>query len=224
MGKLLVVDDDQSLVATITEWLKMERHSIETAYKGQEALDKLMVFDYDLIILDWDLPELSGLAICKQLRSKGKMTPVLMLTGKSSVIDKEAGLDAGADDYLTKPFHPKELAARVRALLRRPVTISSATLTKGNIVLDTVKRKVTRQDEEIALQPMEFALLEFLLRHPDQLFSTDALLRRCWPDDTEISPDAIYTCIRRIRKKIDVEGTASIIRTVHSLGYVLDSE
>lgn len=224
MGKILVVDDDHSLVANVTEWLKFEHHSVEAAYKGEEALEKLLVFDYDLVILDWDLPELSGLQICKQFRAKGKMTPVLMLTGKTSVIDKESGLDAGADDYLTKPFHPKELGARVRALLRRPVVISTALLKKGPIVLDTVKRKVTRNDEDIALQPMEFTLLEFLMRHPDQLFSTDALLRRCWPDDSEISPDAIYTCIRRLRKKLDVDGETSVVRTVHSVGYVLDSE
>ncbi len=224
MGKILVVDDDHSLVANVTEWLKFEHHNVEVAYKGQEALGKLMVFDYDLVILDWDLPELSGLHICKEFRAKGKMTPVLMLTGKTSVIDKESGLDAGADDYLTKPFHPKELAARVRALLRRPVVISTSLLKKGGIVVDTVTRKVKRGDEEIALQPNEYTLLEFLMRHPDQLFSTDALLRRCWPDDSEISPDAIYTCIRRLRKKLDTDSDTSIVRTVHSVGYILDSE
>jgi DNA-binding response OmpR family regulator len=224
MSKLLLVDDDRSMIANVMDWLKPEHHTFETAYSGQEAVDKLLSFDYDLVILDWELPEMSGVEICKLFREKRKMTPVLMLTGKTAINDKESGFDAGADDYLTKPFHPKELIARVRALLRRPTVISSPLLQKGSIVVDRVKRKVTRQDQDVALQPMEFSLLEFFLKHPDQLFSTDALLRRCWSDDTEISPDAIYTCIRRLRKKLDVEGEPSIIRTVHSVGYVLDSD
>ena len=224
MSKLLLVDDDQSLIANVMDWLKHEHHTFELAVTGQEALDKLLSFDYDLVILDWELPEISGVEICKQFRDKRKMTPVLMLTGKSHIDDKESGFDAGADDYLTKPFHPKELIARVRALLRRPTVLASPVLRKGGIEMDRVKRIVTRRNEEVALQPMEFTLLEFFLKHPDQLFSTDALLRRCWADDTEISPDAIYTCIRRLRRKLDVEGEPSIIRTVHSVGYVMDSD
>lgn len=224
MGKLLLVDDDQSILASVSAWLRQEHHTVETASSGQEALDKLTVFDYDLIILDWELPDVSGLEVCKRLRADGKMIPVLMLTGKSGIDEKESGFDAGADDYLTKPFHPKELAVRVKAILRRPDILASPVLRKGTLELDTVARKVTSNKTEVPLQPMEFALLEFLLRHPNQLFSTEALMRRCWPDDAEVALESVYTCIRRLRKKLDAEGQPSIIRTVHSFGYILDSD
>lgn len=223
MAKILLVEDDKALCASLDEFLKSKQYTIELAHSGRDALDMLRAFDYDVIVLDWELPELSGVEILRQFRGGGGKTPIIMLTGKGSVQEKEQGFDAGADDYLTKPFHPSELAARLRALLRRPAQFTGSVISIRDVVLDTVKRKVTRAGTEIALQPMEFTLLEFFMRHPDQVFSTEALMRRCWEADAEISLDAIYTCIRRIRKKLDVEGQPSLLSTVHGVGYRLDS-
>jgi DNA-binding response OmpR family regulator len=223
MSKILIVEDDQALSANVAEWLKSKLYTVETVFNGRDALEHLRAFDYDAIVLDWELPEMTGVEILKQFRASGGTTPIIMLTGKGTVEDKEQGFDAGADDYLTKPFHPQELSARIRALLRRPAQYTGTSITVRHITLDTAKRKVTKEGVEVALQPMEYTLLEFLMKHPDQVFSTDALMRRCWESDAEISLDAIYTCIRRIRKKVDVDGQPSIIGTVHGIGYKLDS-
>jgi DNA-binding response OmpR family regulator len=145
-----------------------------------------------------------------------------MLTGKDAIRDKEEGFHAGADDYLTKPFHSQELIARLHALMRRPPAYSGNSLRVRDLVMDTHKRKVTRDNNEIQLQPMEFTLLEFLMRHAGEVFSSEVLMRRCWSADAEVSLDAIYTCIRRLRKKLDVEGKPSLINTVHGIGYGLD--
>src|SRR5579862_8845637 len=135
MAKILLVEDDLDLISRITKWLSLERHSVEAASNGQEALDLLRDVKYDLIILDWHLPGLSGIEVCKYYRSAGGKAPVLMLTGKTDIADKEAGLDAGADDYLTKPFNPRELSARLRALARRPAETLDDKLTAGDLVL-----------------------------------------------------------------------------------------
>lgn len=222
MAKVLLVEDDISLSQTIAEMLKGEHHSVDATIDGSDALDRLAMSEYDLLVLDWELPQVSGPEICKQFRQNGGKAAVLMLTGKSAIHDKEHGFDSGADDYLTKPFHPREFSARVKALLRRSSVMTNHQLTWRSITLDTQTHKVSRGSEVITLQPMEFSLLEFFMRHPDQIFGTEALLKRCW-DTGEVSLDAIYTCIRRIRKKIDVKGEPSIITTLHGIGYRLDS-
>jgi len=221
MAKILLVEDDKKLADTVRLLLEMEQHKVEVAFDGLEAEDRLAAFDYDLLILDWDLPEKSGVEVCRGFRTRGGSTPVLMLTGKQLINDKEEGFGAGADDYLTKPYQPRELIARVKALLRRLPAISGDVLKWRDIEIDTTGRKVVRAGEEIAMQPMEFTLLSFFLKHAGQVFTTEALLKRCWDDTAEVSFDSIYTCIRRIRKKIDREGTGSVIRTVHGVGYSL---
>jgi DNA-binding response OmpR family regulator len=223
MAKVLLVEDDKALNETISEMLRTEHHSVDATMDGSDALDRLAVSEYDLMILDWELPQVSGPEICRQFRKNGGKAAVLMLTGKSAIQEKEQGFDAGADDYLCKPFHPRELSARVRALLRRSSVMTKSQLQWHSVTLDTQNHKVMRSGEMVSLQPMEFALLEFFMRHPDQVFSTEALLKRCW-DTGEVSLDAIYTCIRRIRKKLDVAGEPSIITTIHGIGYRLDSE
>lgn len=221
MSKILLVEDDSALSATTEEWLKMERYTVECAFNGTDAMEMLRSFDYDLVVLDWELPEMTGIEILKQFRARGGKTPVIMLTGKSAIYEKEIGFETGADDYLTKPFHPKELAARVKALLRRPRTYTSELLEVNNVTVDPNTHLVTKSGQEVSLQPMEFALLEFFLRHPGQVFSPEALLRRVWDSESEASLDAIYTCIRRIRKKLDENTEKSVIRTVHGVGYRL---
>lgn len=186
---------------------------------GTEAIERLRFDKYDVLIFDWQLPDLTGIEICKRFRSKGGNTPVLMLTGKSEIADKETGLDAGADDYLTKPFHPRELSARVRALLRRSGDVKQNVLTCGDIELDPQGFKVTKGGKEITLLPKEFALLEFFLRHPNQVFSPEALLDRVWSAESEASPDTIRVHITKLRGKIETEGQPSPIKTIHRQGY-----
>jgi two-component system OmpR family response regulator len=172
--------------------------------------------------MDWNLPHMEGIDICKAFRLNGGTTPIIMLTGKREIDDKEAGLDAGADDYLTKPFHMKELGARIRALLRRPAAVVSQDLKARDISLDPVTHRVCKGEKELDILPKEFALLEFLMRHPKQVFSAEALIERVWPTDSEASSGSIRTYVNRLRSKIDSEGQNSLITTVHGIGYRLD--
>ena len=223
MAKILLVEDDPDLANLISNILHVERHTIEAVANGQEALGRLKMFRYELVILDWMLPGLNGMEICAEFRNKGGNTPILMLTSKSSPEEKEKALDGGADDYLTKPFHPKELTARIRALLRRPQTVNAKILQIGDIVLDAKTMKVYKNEKEIHLLPKEFSLLELFLRYPNQVFSGDALLDRVWASESAASVDTVRTYIKTLRKKIDSEGSASLIRTVHGVGYCLDA-
>ena len=223
MAKVLVVEDDEALCDTIEEWLKLEHHMAELMHNGAEALESLKAFEYDLIILDLLLPGLHGIELCRRFRGSGGTTPILILTAKDAIGERAEGLDAGDDDYLTKPFHPQELLARVRALLRRPTGYLGNVMQLGKYVIDPNNHRVTKNGEHIALQPMEFALLEFFARHPNQIFSTEALLQRVWETDADVSLDAIYTCIRRLRQKLQIDGEPSLIRTVHGVGYRLET-
>jgi DNA-binding response OmpR family regulator len=222
MAKILLVEDDHDLASLISNILSIERHTVESVANGQEALGRLKMFKYELVVLDWMLPGLSGMDVCTEFRSKGGSTPILMLTSKSSPEEKEKGLDAGADDYLTKPFHPKELSARIRALLRRPQAVAAKVLQVGSVVLDPKTMKVYKNEEEIHLLPKEFSLLELFMRYPNQVFSGDALLDRVWAAESAASLDTVRTYIKTLRKKIDSEGNASLIRTVHGVGYCMD--
>ncbi len=225
MAKILFVEDDNGLAEMVKEWLVCEHHSIEHLADGQAGLDYLQYGKYDLAIIDWLLPGRSGVDICKEHRAKGGATPIIMLTAKGAENDKELGLDSGADDYLTKPFSVKELSARIRAVLRRPHTTVANILQIKDLTLDTVKHTLTRGYEEINLLPKEFALLEFFMRHPDEIFSSDALLDRVWHSDSEATPDAVRTCLKRLRKRIDKEASENLsyIQTVPKLGYKMPS-
>lgn len=221
MAKILIVEDDLDLRAIVEDWLKHEHHVVECASRGNEAVELLNIYPYDLIILDWELPELNGIQILRQFRNRGGRTPVLMLTGKGALDEKETGLDSGADDYLTKPFHMKELSARIRALLRRPAEPGETLITVGDLSLNPTTFAVTRGGAQIKLLPKEFALLEFLMRHPDQVFSAEALLDRVWRSDSDAAPETVRTCIKRLRKKLDSESEESLIQTLHGIGYKL---
>lgn len=223
MSKILLVEDELDLSNQIRDWLIREHYIVEAVENGDTAYHHLRVAKFDVIILDWQLPGMSGLEVCKKYRSTGGKTPVLMLTARSTVDDKEEGLDAGADDYLCKPFHLKELSARVRALLRRASSGQPAsTLHLKDISLDPSARRVCKGEKEVKLEPKEFALLEFLMRNRNIVFSADALLDRVWESDTSVSPDSIRTYIKGLRKKLDTNGEPSIITTVHGLGYRLE--
>jgi len=223
VAKILLVEDDLEMCEVVTDWLTDEHYTVDVVNTGNDAVERLRFDKYDVLIFDWQLPDLTGIEVCKRFRSKGGKTPVLMLTGKSEIVDKETGLDAGADDYLTKPFHPRELSARVRALLRRSGEIKQNVLSCGDIELDPQGFKVTKAGQEVALLPKEFALLEFFLRHPNQVFSPEALLDRVWSAESEASPDTIRVHITKLRGKIDTEGQQSIIKTIHRQGYKLEA-
>ena len=223
MSKILLVEDDVELAQRVADYLALQHHKVEMCHHGQEASELLQLAGFDLIVMDWELPGLQGIEILKKYRSSGGQTPVLMLTGKDELGDIEAGLDGGADDYLCKPFAMRELAARVRALTRKSSNTYAGLLRIGSLEVDTTAHKVSKAGVEIKLQPQEFALLEFLLKHPTEVFSVEALQQRLWSSDTNASADSVRVCITRLRNKIDNEGAPSFIRTVHRMGYQIES-
>jgi len=221
MAKILLVEDDVSLVSELKEVLTEEGHALDVANDGLTALESLRAFVYDLVILDVNVPKLSGIEVCARFRTAGGTCPILMLTGLSEISDKEAGLDAGADDYLTKPFSARELLARIRALLRRSPIAAPVELRFKDLVVDVSKKTVRRGENEIKLWAKEYDVLVFLLKNTNHVFDTDALLSRVWPMEADISPEAIRQCIKRLREKIDVDGEPSLISTVKGFGYTI---
>lgn len=224
MAKVLLVEDDVELADKLVAWLKKESYVVEHVLDGRQALDLLRAYGFDLVILDWDVPQVSGVEVCRQLRAGGSKVPVLMLTGKASFEDKEVGLDSGCDDYLTKPFDGRELGARMRALLRRPASFTGTVLSVGNVSLQPVTHHVERDGLAIDLSRMEFTLLEFLMRHPNQVFSPEALLNNVWSSDSEASIDTVRTYIKTLRKKLADNAGSSIIRTVFGVGYKVSAD
>ena len=226
MSKVLLVDDDKKFIGVVEDWLVTEGYEVEAVHTGAQGMERALSNSHDVLILDWQLPNYAGVDIAKEYRARGGSNPILMLTGKNSVSDKEVGFEAGADDYLTKPFHPRELSARLRALLRRTREFSaqpaSTVLKAGNLVLDAQAFKLTRDGQEIVLLPKEFALLEFLMRHPNKVFSSQDLLDEIWSKESENSPDTVRVHITKLRAKIDLDGQPSIIRTIHRVGYKLE--
>ncbi len=225
MAKLLTIEDDPALRELVADWLSRERHDVESVSNGKDALHYLKSFEYDLVVLDLGLPDMTGFDILEALRKFNSDVPVLILTGIHTIDDKERGLELGADDYLTKPFNVRELIARVKALLRRPRTSLPNVLQFGDLAFNTATHEVTKAGKILSLTPKEYALLQFLIRHPNQVFSAQALLERVWRSDSEATEEAIVACIGRLRKKIDGKdgGAPSLIGTVYGAGYVFKS-
>lgn len=224
MAKILIIEDDQTYAANTRDWLQMQHHRVEVVHQAIEGLDVLAVSDFDLIIVDWQLPDMNGPDVIKQFRDKGGVTPVLMLTVRQTLADKEAGFDAGIDDYLDKAAHPKELSMRVSALLRRPATYIEQVLEFGGLSLDQNSGRLNRGEQAIHLLPKEYALLCFLFAHPDRVFTAEQLLDKVWPSESEATPHTVRSCINRIRTKLDVQNEPSLITTVRGLGYGLNEE
>jgi two-component system OmpR family response regulator len=222
MAKILVVEDDQELAKMIADWLISEKHTVDIVHDGVQGLDRLKFYAFDVAILDWELPSMNGPEICAEFRKHGGGMPILMLTGKSELNDKIAGFDAGADDYLTKPFHPRELSVRLRALLARPAQRIQEVLRAGDLELDSANHLVRKAGVQLHLMPREFSLLELFMRHPDEPFSPEAILDRVWSSESEASTDVVKVYIAKLRKKIDNDGETSKIRTVHGVGYKLE--
>jgi DNA-binding response OmpR family regulator len=223
MARILVVDDDKNQLENVEDWLLHEHYTVETAESAEQAEELLKAYQYDLLIFDWSMPRMSGVDLLKRFRASGGVTPVMMLTGKEGLDDKEQGLDAGADDYLTKPFHLKELSARIRALLRRPKETLSNILRVGDIEMDTATFRTTRGGKTIELLPKEYAVLQFLMRHPNQVFDAQAILDRVWNSEQQVGPETVKTTILRLRKKIDEDRDESIIKSTRGIGYKIES-
>ena len=223
MPKLLIVDDDHELTESLGQWFQTESHLVECCSSGEAALELIAYSAYDLIILDWTMPGISGLEVCKRYRASGGQTPILFLTGKTDVEDKAFGLDSGADDYLTKPFDLREVSARVRALLRRFKSLEVGTLKFADLELDSKSRKLFRQGNEIKLPPREFALLEFLMRNKNELFSSEQLARQVWSSEAFATDQTVRTCVKRLRDYINKDGRSYIVNQ-HGHGYGLNSE
>jgi len=219
MPKVLIVDDNQETVICLEHGLRLERYEVETACDGIAALDLIAVSDFDVIVLDWDMPNLNGIELCRELRNQRKLMPILLLTGKSGDAAVEIGLDSGADDYVTKPCSLKELSARLRALLRRPAAALPEVIHFKNVEFHTVSRVVKKDMEEIDLSPKELAMLEVFMRHQMEIFTAEALIQRIWKSTDEVTDLSVRNCIRMIRKKLGFE----IIENIYGQGYRLSS-
>ena len=224
MARILIVEDEKELANNLSQYLKSQNHTTEAVGTADDASFRLSTYQYDLVILDIGLPDDSGFSVLKRFREAGGQTPVIFLTGQTDISSKEQGLDTGADDYVTKPYDVRELAARVRAVLRRPTSVKKAVLNVGNLELDTKYVKAKLGDEEIDLAPIEFSLLEFFVRHPDEHFTAETLMNRVWPSESESSTDVVRVHITRLRKKLSNHNDKQVIRTMRGLGYYLDSK
>jgi DNA-binding response OmpR family regulator len=220
--KILIVEDDPAIAESIAEALLKERYVVDKVDTFASGESYLTSIDYDVVILDWQLPDGEGPDLCRAYRNGGGTAPILMLTARSSTADKLAGLDTGADDYLTKPFEVGELLARIRALLRRPRQIQNRTITVRGITLDQTSRRVKAGESELKLYPKEFALLELLMLHPGQVFSVDDLLDKVWPTDSEASVETVRQTVLRLRQKVEMDDANPLIRTLRNVGYRLD--
>lgn len=221
MAKILIVEDEKDLASLIEGWLSREHYLVEVAHDGTTALEKLKTSTYDVVVLDWMLPELSGIDVCRQYRAQGGNAGVIMLTAKESINEKEVGFTAGVDDYMTKPFELKELAMRIRAQLRRAETTTHTSFNIYDIQIDIEEHRVTKDGKEVYLMPTEFRLLEFFVRHPQRVFSSEELLSAVWESESYAGNDTVRGHITRLRKKLDAPGRESIITTVHGVGYKL---
>jgi two-component system phosphate regulon response regulator PhoB len=224
---VLVVEDEEALATLLDYNLEKEGFRVERAADGEEGLLKIEEEVPDLILLDWMLPKVSGVEVCRQLRARPetKRTPVLMLTARGEETDKVRGLDTGADDYVVKPFAMNELTARIRALLRRtrPELVEER-LEYADIVLDRGSRRVTRHGRNVHLGPTEFRLLDFLMQRPGRVFSRERLMDAVWGPNTYVELRTVDVHVGRLRKALRVGGAEDPIRTVRSAGYALDQQ
>ncbi|MFA6082338.1 MAG: response regulator transcription factor [Patescibacteria group bacterium] len=219
--RILVIEDDYKIAGAIKKGLEQESYAVDVAYDGKDGLGSAMTISYDLIVLDRMLPEVDGIKICMAMREEKKKTPIIMLTAKDRVQDRVEGLNAGADDYLVKPFAFEELLARARALMRRPADIKQNVLEVQDLALDTVNFTVTRDGKNIELSNKEFALLEFLMRNAGRIQTKNNIIDHVWDYDADILPNTVEVFIGYLRNKIDkpFAKKPALINTVRGFGY-----
>ena len=219
--RILVVEDEPKVASFVRRALEAEHHEVAVAHDGDAGLTQALDGEWDLILLDVMLPRRDGLAVLRELRARGSRAPVLLLTARTTVEDRVAGLDHGADDYLGKPFAVAELLARVRALLRRGAAGAPATLTVADLALDPATREVTRAGRRIELTPREYALLEFLLRNAGRVLSRAVIAQHVWGVGYDTFTNVIDVYVNYVRKKVDADFEPKLIHTVRGTGYVL---
>jgi len=214
--RILVVEDEHHIAQALKKGLEQEAYAVDLAFDGVAGYDLGSTEEYDIILLDLMLPKMDGSEVCANLRKEGIQTPILMLTAKDQIIDKVEGLDAGADDYLAKPFAFDELLARIRALLRRPREVADTILAVGNVVMDVRKKEVKVDNRRIMISAKEYALLEYFLRHANQIVSKQQLIEHVWDYDADILPNTVEVYVKKLREK-DIQ-----IQTIRGFGYRLE--
>jgi two-component system OmpR family response regulator len=220
--RILVIEDDDKIASFIVKGLKQHGFAVDHADDGEDGLSMMRALNYDAAIVDIMLPKLDGLSLIRQVRQSRIFTPILILSAKVTVDDRVAGLQAGGDDYLTKPFAFSELLARVQALIRRAThTVEPTTLSAGDIKMDLMSREVTRAGQKIELQSREFALLELLLRDPGKVVTKTMILEHIWDYSFDPQTNVVDVLVHRLRAKVDKDFPAKLIQTIRGVGYVL---
>lgn len=219
--RVLLVEDDPALSAHTAQYLRQGGFAVDTALSGERALELAAINPYDAVVLDILLPGISGLEVCGKLRERETAARILMATARDEIDDRIAGLDLGADDYLVKPYALGELAARLRALLRRPPVALPVTLAVGDLSLHTGTRVATRGDRTFSLTAKEFLVLEYLLRHPGEVVTRDRISAHAWDDNYDPASNVIDVYIARLRRKVDAPGETPLLTTVRGAGYRL---
>ena len=222
MTNILILEDDVRLADVVVAGLTAQKYKVEHLLDGSEALDRLKFYHFDLAILDWTVPGISGVEVCKEYRKWGGNAPIIMLTGKLDLRDKEEAFSIGADDYLTKPFAFRELAARVRALLRRPQVMTKSEITVGPVTINVDDKSVTIDGASVEVKPAEFILLELLMKAPGRVFTSNDLLAKLYTSESEATEEAIRQRVFRLRKVLD--GCSLAVKTIPGLGYKLEVE
>ena len=222
--RLLLAEDEKMLSDALVTMLQHNNYSVDAVYDGQEALDYLESVDYDGAILDILMPKMDGITVLKKIRAEGKTLPVLMLTAKSEIDDRVVGLDAGADDYLTKPFAIKELLARIRAMTRRQPELSGSTLTFGNLSLNRADYTLSGPKDSTKLANKEFQMMEMLMSNPGQVISTERFLEKIWGYDSDAEINVVWVYISNLRKKLVSLGTNVSIKAARGVGYSLEEK
>lgn len=222
--RVLIAEDEQEIARALKKILEKERYAVDIVYNGRDALDYIRQIEYDALILDIMMPLLDGLEVLKQIRREGIFTPTLFLTARGALDDRVAGLDAGADDYLPKPFAAKELTARVKALTRRKDAYVPSVLTFGNISLDRDRYLLVSPEASLRLNNKEFQMMELFMRNPHHIFSTDHLMERIWGMESETEIDVVWTNIGFLRKKLKLLCADIQIKTIRGAGYSLEED
>ena len=219
--RLLVVEDEKKMAELLKKGLEEENHTVSVAYDGRSALEHIQVCEFDAIVLDVMLPGVDGIEIARRIRSSQGQTPILMLTARDAILDIVKGLDAGADDYLTKPFSFEQFLARLRAVVRRGAASRQTRLQVADLELDPATHRVRRSGREIHLSPTEFRLVEFLMRRAGRVVSRNAIIQAVWDSDRGVEENTLDAFIRLVRSKVDRDHTRKLIHTVRGIGYAI---
>jgi DNA-binding response OmpR family regulator len=222
--RILLVEDDSRLADVIAKGLRENSYAVDVVHDGERGLYQTSINDYDVIVLDVLLPVRDGYEVCRELRARGNITPVLMLTARATIDDRVNGFDAGADDYLTKPFSFRELLARIHALLRRDARLRPDLLAVGDLVIDSISHRVSRANRDVQLTAKEYALLEYLARRAGQLVSRAEIAAHVWDDTFDPFSNTIEVYMNRLRKKIDGKHSLKLLHTRRGEGYMLDAK